>query len=575
MVQSAREGRPTDEPRHPRGRVPGPDRRADGDPARAAALARAGAADQLRPRDDRGAVRRRRGRRRDARAAVGARHLVAVPVRRTRDRGRRPARRAVAAARPPRGACGVARGGDGGGDARLRLRVAGRGAARARAADAVHRLHHRYAGRPRARRARAPLGADQGDRRRDLRPARPLRRAAVELVADAGLVVGRAGADHGGTAGGDARARTHRRAVRAGVGVLAAGDDRRDRRVPDLPARRVLPGRRVPRGVRRPHARAAPAAARVGREPARDADVRVVLRAVLLLLPGRGRAHRGARAACARDRRRAQRRDAAAAHRHRLAAAPRRRARERAQQPARRRGADADADLRARAGDDPARALRDRRCAVRRAAVLHRHVDAAAVAGAGAADRFRPPGPRRAARRRAAARRIDPPRRRPMRWLAVLIAVALALIAVFAWLNWAALTAPAALSLGVAQIQAPPGLVLLVAAAVVCALLLVAVAIEQGRSVVQVRRNARDVQALRAQVDQAEASRLKELRDFVAEGLRNLEAQHDTLAHDAQERVAQLERRLQERIDESTRTLSAYIGEVEDKLDRRLGPPPQ
>lgn len=162
-----------------------------------------------------------------------------------------------------------------------------------------------------------------------------------------------------------------------------------------------------------------------------------------------------------------------------------------------------------------------------------------------------------------------------MRWLAVLIAVALALIAVFAWLNWAALTAPAALSLGVAQIQAPPGLVLLVAAAVVCALLLVAVAIEQGRSVVQVRRHARDVQALRAQVDQAEASRLKELRDFVAERLRNLEAQHDTLAHDAQERVAQLERRLQERIDESTRTLSAYIGEVEDKLDRRLGPPPQ
>lgn len=161
-----------------------------------------------------------------------------------------------------------------------------------------------------------------------------------------------------------------------------------------------------------------------------------------------------------------------------------------------------------------------------------------------------------------------------MKWRTFTIVLALALIAIFAWLNWTLFTAPAALSLGLTEVQAPLGLVMLAATGVVCALFLVFIAIEQGRAIVQVRRHAREVQALRAQVDQAEASRLKELRDFVAEQWRDLQTRQAASAHDAEERIGQLEQRLRERIDESTRTLSAYIGEVEDKLDRRLGAPP-
>ncbi len=154
------------------------------------------------------------------------------------------------------------------------------------------------------------------------------------------------------------------------------------------------------------------------------------------------------------------------------------------------------------------------------------------------------------------------------------IALALALIAVFAWLNWSVFTALSPVSLGVVQIQAPLGLIMLVATAVLCALFLVYIAVEQGRSIVQGRRHLREVQALREQVDQAEASRLNALREAVAQGQRQFEAQLATTTRDTQERLAQLERRLLERIDESTRTLSAYIGEVEDKLDRRLGKEP-
>jgi biopolymer transport protein ExbB/TolQ len=161
-----------------------------------------------------------------------------------------------------------------------------------------------------------------------------------------------------------------------------------------------------------------------------------------------------------------------------------------------------------------------------------------------------------------------------MRFVALTIALALALISVFAWLNWSVLTAASPLSLGVVEFQAPLGLIMLVVMAVVVALFLAYIAIVQGRSIVHGRRHLREVQALREQVDQAEASRLKELRETVAQGLRAIETEQGAAARDTQERIAALEQRLQERIDEATRTLSAYIGEVEDKLDRRLGKEP-
>jgi hypothetical protein len=152
------------------------------------------------------------------------------------------------------------------------------------------------------------------------------------------------------------------------------------------------------------------------------------------------------------------------------------------------------------------------------------------------------------------------------------IIVALVLIAGFALLNWSAFMAPTTLSLGLGQVQAPLGLVMLVATGVVSALFLIVVAVVQARAIVEGRRHVRELQALRELADKAEVSRITELREFVGQGLRHLESQLATDGLQAQERIAQLERRIQDRLDESTRTLSAYIGEVEDKLDRRLRP---
>jgi hypothetical protein len=73
--------------------------------------------------------------------------------------------------------------------------------------------------------------------------------------------------------------------------------------------------------------------------------------------------------------------------------------------------------------------------------------------------------------------------------------------------------------------------------------------------------------------DKAEASRFTELRGFLDGELRRIEGQGAASTREVVARVAQLERQLEDKLDETSRTLSAYIGEVDDKLDRLLPPP--
>ena len=342
---------------HHRSSVPAADLRADGDPACGAALPHPRAADQFRLRHGRGGVPEPVQPRRDAGAAGHAGHLVAVPVRRAGDRDRGPGARQVAAARPPAGAFVHARRHHLRGDALLRVLLAGGRAARAGAADAVHRLHPGHAVAAGAEGGGTLLGHDQGGRRRADGAAGAVRRAAVGVGRAAGDVLGRAAGDDRRAAAAVHAARQGGRAVRAGFGVLAARDGRADRVVPDLPARRVLPGRRVPGRFHRTPAAPAHAAAGVGPEPARDPDVRVVLRAVLLLLQGHERAVGRADDGGAEARPDAERGAAAVSHRRRVAAAARDPRRKRPRQPARGHRAGADLDLHAGAGDDHARAF--------------------------------------------------------------------------------------------------------------------------------------------------------------------------------------------------------------------------
>jgi hypothetical protein len=153
------------------------------------------------------------------------------------------------------------------------------------------------------------------------------------------------------------------------------------------------------------------------------------------------------------------------------------------------------------------------------------------------------------------------------------LAFGLLLLAGFTLMNWDAFLVPTQLSLGVTQVQAPLGLVMLVVLGVVTGWLLAYILLQQASVIMESRRMTKDLHAQRELADKAEASRFTEMRAFVAEEMRRLEAQAGASTREVGEAIAAVEQRLGERLSEATRTLSAYVGEVEDKIDQLLPSP--
>ena len=153
------------------------------------------------------------------------------------------------------------------------------------------------------------------------------------------------------------------------------------------------------------------------------------------------------------------------------------------------------------------------------------------------------------------------------------ITLVLIVLAAFALLNWAAFTAPTALNLGFTEVQAPLGLIMLVATGLLSALFLIYIVLQQAGVIIEARRYAKELKAHRELADKAEASRFTELRAYLEAELRRVEAQGNAGTRQLIERIEQADKRVQEQLAESTRTLSAYVGEVEDKIDRALTPP--
>ena len=154
------------------------------------------------------------------------------------------------------------------------------------------------------------------------------------------------------------------------------------------------------------------------------------------------------------------------------------------------------------------------------------------------------------------------------------IAIALFLLAVFALLNWSAFSTPTALTLGFAEVQAPLGLVMLVVTGIVSGLFLVYIVYQQTGTILESRRYEKELRANRELADKAEASRFTELRAYLASELGRLQSQRAAESQQVGARMEQLEERLQQRMDESARGLSAHLGEVEDKLDRVIASKP-
>jgi hypothetical protein len=144
-------------------------------------------------------------------------------------------------------------------------------------------------------------------------------------------------------------------------------------------------------------------------------------------------------------------------------------------------------------------------------------------------------------------------------------------VAIFAAINWKAFMAPTTLSLIFASVEAPLGLILLIVVGVLTLLFLLYVVYLQSSVLVENRRNARELQAQREIAEQAEVSRINQLRSFLESELRGLGEKGEESKVAVLAKIEALERELRSVIEQSGNTLAAYIGEIEDRLERASG----
>nr|WP_319564791.1 LapA family protein [uncultured Rhodoferax sp.] len=116
-----------------------------------------------------------------------------------------------------------------------------------------------------------------------------------------------------------------------------------------------------------------------------------------------------------------------------------------------------------------------------------------------------------------------------MRIRSLLLIFLLVLIGAFVALNWSVFLTNSTVSLGVATVQAPLGLLTLGLLLFVVAYFMVYVLYLQSTVMWDARRNAKELQANRELADKAEASRFTELRGVLEAGQQAVLARLDAL----------------------------------------------
>jgi len=167
-----------------------------------------------------------------------------------------------------------------------------------------------------------------------------------------------------------------------------------------------------------------------------------------------------------------------------------------------------------------------------------------------------------------------------MKFIALILAVILLIITVFAALNWHTLVDPTTITMGVVDFEAPLGLLMFGVLALLTVLFLVFVVYLQTSLLLENRRHAQELQANRDLATKAETSRFTELHKFLESELRRqaeaaettrseMMARLEQAENDLLNRVEQAENELRGSVEQSGNTLTAYIGELEDRLEKR------
>ena len=149
----------------------------------------------------------------------------------------------------------------------------------------------------------------------------------------------------------------------------------------------------------------------------------------------------------------------------------------------------------------------------------------------------------------------------------ILLILVLSMLVIFAAVNWAAIVEPTTVSLIFTTIQAPLGLLLLTITALLAVFFLGFMVYMQSSMLMERQRVSRELEAQRELANQAEASRFSELRAYLETELQQINVSNQALQNHLETRLNKLEQALNITIEQTGNTLSAYIGELEDRME--------
>jgi len=155
----------------------------------------------------------------------------------------------------------------------------------------------------------------------------------------------------------------------------------------------------------------------------------------------------------------------------------------------------------------------------------------------------------------------------------IFLLLVLLAIGAFTLLNWPVIMTPTTLSLGVVDIQAPLGLLMLGLMVAMLSVFLVYVLYLQTTVMFDARAHAKELQSNRKLADQAEASRFTELRTFLDTEFKRMTSADSEAKAALLARIDQLERDLRLAVEQSGNSLAASLAEMDDRL--RAGAPAQ
>jgi hypothetical protein len=157
-----------------------------------------------------------------------------------------------------------------------------------------------------------------------------------------------------------------------------------------------------------------------------------------------------------------------------------------------------------------------------------------------------------------------------MRARLIVLLTAILLVAGFAALNWSEFLRPTPLSFGVFVMDAPLGLILLAILSITLVAFLVSTIHMQTVNLLDTRQHSKELHAQRELADKAEASRFTDLRTHLDAQMKEIHQREVIVATELEKAVAAGQRELRAQLELMNRTLASRLADIENRVDVRV-----